>query len=56
LAADAKVGLTYDERPKAATVVQFPMSRKTAKNGGTISKISLGIQWDVTQKWDTTSY
>jgi hypothetical protein len=25
-------------------------------NGGTISKIWLGIQWKVSERWDTISY
>jgi hypothetical protein len=29
---------------------------RAAKDGGTISKIHIEIQWDVTQWWDTPSY
>jgi hypothetical protein len=38
------------ELPTAATGQEPP------KTGGTISKISIGIQWDAWGWWDTASY
>ena len=29
---------------------------RAAKDGGTISKIRIEIQWDLTQRWDKVSY
>jgi hypothetical protein len=58
----ARIELAIVIRPKGArpiTCGRAPSGQSGSKelpNGGTISKIRIGIQWDVRQRWDTISY